>query len=321
MAVRLRLRALVLGLALGLSAVAFPPAGREATADGRRVHANGWRFTVKSTPTDGLAVTSARYKGHKVFQRLSVPQIRVFYSVNPTMNDQLGGRRAANVPIHGPIKVGFGNSVIDVRARYSEDWWPSAASYRYDVRYLFYADGRFRARVYAYGPGLEPKHTYAVDFRLDLDLRDRGDEFYRRFLDGDWREPRRECSCIDEGSHDAGAEWLLYDGSSARGYRVLPNPSDGHPYLYGLRYRNGQGNDDLPWIRHPWAFKNNEPIRGRNVVLWYRAFARYERPNRCPGRCKPPIVIGPTFKPTIVQPEPSPSPSESDSPSPTPSAT
>jgi hypothetical protein len=296
------IRRFIAGAAVATFVVVGQPAvlnPQDARAADLNIDKNGWKFGVVNTATDGLAIVNASFKGRRVFKRISVPQIRVVYSANPTMNDQLGDG-GANIPYKpGSLRSGNDAKRIDVRARYEEPDWPNAMSYRYDMRYVFFSSGQFRARVYAYGPGLEPSQQYQVDFRIDLDIEGGSRDYFQHYYKGNWVAPRKECLCEDEGTHHNKAEWLVYDGATGRARYVRPRASDGRPWMWALRFRDGEGNQDLgPMYRSPGGFKNGERIQFRNVVVWYRSFAHYSRPEGCPNTCNKPVVIGPILQPS-----------------------
>jgi len=284
-------------VAIGQPVVVERPIARAASTT---IDKNGWKFNVVLTATDGLAITNASFKGSTVFKRISIPQIRVFYSANPTMNDQLGKGSGANIPYKpGSLRSASDARRIDVRASFREPDWPDAFTYRYDIRYTFMSSGQIRSRVNAYGPGLEPTQEYQVDLRIDLDVDGKGRDFFQHFYEGNWIAPRKECNCRDEGTHRNGAEWLVYDGATGRARYLRPRESDRRPLVFALRFKDGEGNHDLgPVYTSPGTFRNGESIQFTNVVLWYRSFARYSRPDGCPPTCDTPLVIGPVIQPS-----------------------
>jgi hypothetical protein len=275
---------------------------------------NGWHFSYELTDTDGLAVSGATFNGRYVFTRISVPQIRVHYSAHPTMNDQIG--RSGNVPyVGGTTKVTRSASSISLSMSFRCCRWPSAASYRYDVRYTFYSSGKFVPVVYVYGPGLERTAVYQVFFRMDLAVGGAAADRFRQFSNGAWHQRSVEAPSWDDGVNQDGAEWAVTDPAAAWTHLVKPRTTDNNATVYVLRYHYGQGNQDLgPAVRLPTAYDTDETIIGRDLVEWYYSRATFHRPSGCPPTCREPIGIGPVVvqraEPTPTL-SPSPTPSES----------
>lgn len=281
---------------------------------------NGWTFDIELTDTDGLAVTRGIFQGKWVFARVSIPQIRVDYAYHPTMNDQLGRRGIANVPfVTGSTKLTRTSSYISVTSSFRCCSWPSAGSYRYDVRYTFYSTGAFRPAVYVYGPGLERKATYNVFFRMDFNVNGSAYDRVKRYGSGSWAYTNLESPLRDDGIHTGGEEWAIVDDAAKLGYFVEPRPTDGRPTMYVLRYHTGQGNQDLGTaVRLPSHYDNNETVDKHSIVEWYMTYTSYTRPSGCPRSCYPPRIAGPVIYRKV---EPLPSPTPTVSPSPTGSET
>ncbi len=307
------------GRHVGLAVVALATALVWAPAPALGHSGLGWTFTHELTDTDGLAVKSAVYRDRWVFARVSVPQIRVHYASHPTMNDQLG--RSGNVRyVAGSTRLTRTSSYLSLSQSFRCCSWPSTASYRYDIRYTFYANGAFRPAVYIYGPGIEPSAVYQVFIRMDFNIAGFARDRFKVFGEKGWSTRTVEGGTRDDGAHDpAGYEWAAFDRIAGHGYYMKPRPTDGRPQVFALRYAWREGAGDLgSAVRLPTSYDNDQSIVDHNVVEWYWSLTRYRRPSGCPRTCNAPVPAGPLIY-RVLDPTPTPTPTLTVSPVPSPS--
>lgn len=273
---------------------------------------DGWALSYETTGTDGLRIYNVTYQGRSVLTSASLPEWHVDYNGEyqfPGFFDVTGcGGSGGGFPIppfgetevrdllDGSTVVGF-----EVVQDFRMSQWGAACNYRYGQRYQFWADGRFRVVVGAYGRGCgdDPamqQPVYRPVVRIDIAVDgDSGDSF--AFWDGEqWAFAASETyrtpyAAPDFGPHQftsANEAWLVFD-SGGRGYTIEPGLgqfNDGglgdNPFIYVTLHKPAEGDTDLPIFsgtgpsyccnddhrQGPDLFVNGEPIGSANVVLW-----------------------------------------------------
>lgn len=244
-----------------------------------------WTMNYILTSSDGLKVSDVRYKGEPVLTSATLVDWHVSYSREEGFgySDAIGCpvfSSAAVVAFDGPkletiteggTAVGFA-LVQDFR---SPDW-PTPCNYRYEQRYEFYADGRFRVLAGNHGRGCGDDGTYRPVLRLDVAAGADGTANNFAAWDGQsWQSwPSEGWQLADEA-----ASFQLTDGDG-RGFNIQPDSGD-HAYLYLTRTgpEHDEGKTDMPTLgaccntdyqQGPEQFISPaEPTGGQDLVLWY----------------------------------------------------
>lgn len=163
---------------------------------------------------------------------------------------------------------------------------PFLSNYRYEQRYEFYADGRFRVLAVNHGRGCGDDGTYRPVLRLDVAGSGAGTVDTFAAWDGQNWQPwsAKGWQLIDEATPvtSVGAQFQL-TGANGRGFSIQPIRSQrGDPaYLYLARTSasHDEGKTDLPSLgsccntdyqQGPEQFISPpEPTAGQDLVLWF----------------------------------------------------
>ena len=264
---------------------------------------DGWDMDYMITSSDGLKVADVSYDGRPVLRSAKLVDWHVSYSREDGFgySDAIGCpmvSSAGAVAFEGPTvedivddegaAVGFA-LVQDFRSPV----WPAPCNYRYEQRYEFYSDGRYRVVAGNLGRGCGNDGTYRPVLRIDPTASGDGmaDEFAEWDGDG-W------VTWAEEG-------WRGESGTAAytpQGYRYRILGEDGAGYYIepgrGQFGDGGRGDDELVYVaardpdrdegdsdmvtigsccntdyqQGPEQFLDPpEPIDGADLVVWYVA--------------------------------------------------
>ena len=260
---------------------------------------NGWRFDYHITSSDGLRIANATYQGKPVFSSAKVVDWHVAYS----RKDAFGYSDATGCPIFSsavvvaftgpkikPIKEAGKTVGFYIAQEFQQQSWPAPCNYRYEERYEFYNDGRYRAAMISHGRGCGSYGTYRPVFRMDLgQAADKSNYRVERWADS-WKAVSQETWARQkepERLSQARFSHRIVDGSGD-GYLLEPGAgkfNDGgrgdNAYLYFTVNHpdKDEGNRDLVTLgsccntnyeQGPELFMQPaEPLSGEPVVLWY----------------------------------------------------
>jgi len=143
-----------------------------------KIEKNGWSFDYRLTGSDGLEVKNLSYKGEHVIQSAKLVDWHVSYSTK----DNFGYSDAAGCPLFSSaVIVAYDAPKVEVIKKEGEvlgfaliqDFrqhpWPAPCNYRYEQRFEFYNDGRFRPAFANHGRGCGDNGTYRPILRVQLD--------------------------------------------------------------------------------------------------------------------------------------------------------
>ncbi|MCL4870299.1 MAG: hypothetical protein KJ063_15145 [Anaerolineae bacterium] len=255
-----------------------------------------WEMQYILTSSDGLEIKNVRFQAQPVIRSAKLVDWHVSYS----RTDGFGYSDATGCPMfstasvvafNGPTlkpivqngqEVGFA-LVQDFRS----EQWPMACNYRYEQRYEFYHDGRFRVSGANHGQGCGNDGTYRPVVRLDFS----GRELSLAQWDGTaWQTWTQEGWTLQETGTsytDAGYQFRL-QGVNGQGFYMQPNRGqfgDGSrgdfAYTYVSQHKPEEGDADMITIgpccnedfrQGPEKFITPaEPLGGTGLVLWYVA--------------------------------------------------
>ncbi|WP_420645699.1 hypothetical protein [Candidatus Leptofilum sp.] len=273
---------------------------------------DGWELSYETTGTDGLRVYDVTFQGRTVLTSASLPEWHVDYNGEytfPGFFDVTGcGGSGGGFPIppfgetevldllDGSTVIGF-----EVVQDFRMSQWGAACNYRYGQRYQFFADGRFRVVVGAYGRGCGDdveweQPVYRPVIRIDVAVNGDANDGFAIWEGTQWafqdtETYRTPYDSPGFGPHQLTANneaWLLVDGSG-HGYTIEPGLGqfgdggmDDTPFIYITQHKPEEGDTDLPifsppgpsyccnddHLQGPDIFVNDEPI-GDNIVFWY----------------------------------------------------
>lgn len=303
---KLRISSALFVTALFAANVLVAP-GARASHSAYHVVKNDWNLWWSFTQTDGLRVRDALYKGRRVFwSGMTIAQVDPHYTCcGYTLHDQLGTGPTGDgtlVPyVAGSAQVIDLGAGFEITATFSQ--WPNNipvdCTYKYIVRYRFFATGIISPWLEVHGPGCESAGAvYYVYWRMDFDIEGGPGDYFQKHGTTSWSQPADEHWYYDDGIHDpSGYEWRLYDGTTSKSFWTRPYPPDNADY-YALHYVSGEGNGELSFLTYPSAFHNHDAgIQQTDNVVWYIARITFT----CavfPSACGSPVIPGPTIDAT-----------------------
>jgi Cu2+-containing amine oxidase len=253
-----------------------------STTAGVRWHFD-WRL-ADSPDEEGIVITSAHYKGHKVFHKASLPSLRVQYSgpcgpyKDPLhYNNAQPTQRCPNtrVCMYSYVSGGLGLLAVESYHR--------IGAYRLTHRWIFQENGVVQARLYSAGLQCNYDHRHHAYWRFDFDIdssaRNLGLEYNN--YQGDvgwgpgWMPLTNELARTKNPS--SRRVWAVLNLDSRRGYQIVPG-ADGVADAFStsdfwlLRYRSEedkygrQGNAAGDGLG---AYLTNEDVNGQDLVVWY----------------------------------------------------
>jgi hypothetical protein len=138
---------------------------------------DGWELNYVLTNSDGLAITNLRFEGQPILDSAKLVDWHVSYSGQ----DGFGYSDAVGCPMFSSASVAAfdGPQIVDINQNdavvgftlvqdFRSQLWPLPCNYRYENRYEFYQDGRFRVIAANYGRGCGNDGTYRPVLRIDF---------------------------------------------------------------------------------------------------------------------------------------------------------
>ncbi len=261
---------------------------------------SGWSVYYEVAATDGLRVYNVTYQNIPVITSSKLVEWHVDYG-DSGFEDVTGcGGGGGGFPIfpYGETEIfdlvdgGLNVVGFEVVQDFRMNQWGNFCNYRYDQRFQFFNDGRFRVVSGAYGKGCGTEAVYRPVVRMDLAVHgDAADTFYR-WSGAEWTVIPIEDYFVPypeagHGPHEAtgeGYNWIVSDDSGA-GYYVEMSTGqfdDGgrgdDPFVYVTKHNPAEGDTDIGVIgdccfddhrQGPEGFLNGESVQGENLVLWY----------------------------------------------------
>lgn len=286
-----------IGLAVVLLAlVAF---AQPKPTNAASISQSGWSLTYGTTASDGLSLTVATFNGVRVFTKVTLPFVDVFYSVGTCCHDELGDAVRKAGPSVGTFSGGFQISATYCFGSCTPYDASNSFTYKYAERYFFYSTGQWLARLDIFGPGIEPTHTYKAYWRVDYDITDAADDEFQAFTAGAWHTQATEGSFCDDGNHNAsGYEWRQSDQSPVRRYSITPPTLSGSLASCDIALQF----DATELSGNPSGYVSGEAISDNDDVQWYQGILDYVRPAGCSegtsGGCTTAFQIGFSGYPT-----------------------
>lgn len=254
---------------------------------------NGWSLDYILTSSDGLRISDVSFDGTPVIQSAKLVDWHVSYSNSQGFgySDAVGCpvfSQAAVIavkPPHVEDIVADGEVIGFVLSQdFWSDLWPMPCNYRYQQRYEFYNDGRFRPVVVSIGRGCGNDGTYRPVTRIVL----AGDYTFSQWDESGWQDWSNEDWTLqaEVPVNDEGYPFRL-SIESGSGFYVVPSDGqfgDGgrgdNAYVYVTRHHSDrdEGDSDMPTIgpccnedyqQGPERFLDNELIANSPLVFWY----------------------------------------------------
>lgn len=263
------------------------------------VEQRGWSFDYHITTSDGLRIANAKFKKQSVFRSAKVVDWHVSYS----RKDKFGYSDATGCPMFSSaVVVAFkgpeispiveaGNEVgFSISQDFRQQNWPAPCNYRYEERYEFYDDGRYRVAMVNHGRGCGDYATYRPILRIDLGgSTDKLNYVVERWAD-EWKLVEQESWSRQKEPARLASSQFSHRISDASGAGYLMAPSHGQfndggrgdnafIYLTVNHPDKDEGDRDLVTLgtccntgheQGPELFmKPVEALQGQSIVLWY----------------------------------------------------
>jgi len=241
--------------------------------------------------SDGLVINDVTYDGKAWLRQAKITDWHVRYPPGP--NGQAPGFQdavgcptfsaAAVVPFNLPVVVPILEAGAEIGVALVQDFrselWPVPCNYRYQNRYEFYQDGRFRMLAVNIGRGCGIGGVY----RPILRIVPAGEAHTVAAWDGaaweGWGEEQWTLQGAETPLTPDGAQ-LRIESTGGPNLLLLPGqePRPDHAFVYVTRYRSAEGDADLPSLgsccnedfqQGPELFIGPEPLAGEPIALWY----------------------------------------------------
>ena len=126
---------------------------------------------VDSPDQEGIVITQARYRGHQVFYKASLPSLRVQYngSCGP-YKDPLNYNNAKPTSSSGSSRVSTYTTGIWGYYGIVVEAYHTIGSYRLTERWTFWQDGQVYPRLFSAGLQCNDDHRHHPYWRLDFDI-------------------------------------------------------------------------------------------------------------------------------------------------------
>lgn len=281
------------GVAITQQSIAFEELYANYCATPVPLVQNGWELAYQLTGSDGLALTDVRFNGREVVESIKLVDWHVNYSEDGFgYSDAIGCPvfSSASVVASGPPTV---NELIEngqnvgfvLKQDYVHPQWPRPCNYRYQQKFLFYNDGRFRVVAENHGRGCGNNGTYRPLLRFQwprtapLTFAEWDGTEWQTWQTEQWQLQTDETLYTAEGYQyrlttsptegyyiESGQGQFPYNrgGDNAYTYITNYNPDEGEADLLTL---GGCCNED--YQQGPEQFVNNEPLRQTGLVMWY----------------------------------------------------
>ena len=194
---------------------------------------------------------------------------------------------AFNAPQIKPIKKDGKEIGFYILQDFRNPKWPMACNYRYQNKFEFYKDGSFRVVGINLGRGCSNKAIYRPVMRLDMDTQDNKEQF-STYQNGNWNLWQQEKEYQSTSSEELYKNLYLYKFNSSTnlkdGYYIEPNRGQfndksrgDNERVFVTKFKENEGDEDLLTLGSCCKLQldgveqylNNEPINGKNLVIWY----------------------------------------------------
>jgi hypothetical protein len=211
-----------------------------------------WQFDYQITSSDGLELSHVKYKNRLVMKSVKLLDWHVSYS----SRENFGYSDAIGCPLFSSAVViaydGPQTEAIKEKDKtdskgfaFFQDFrqppWPTPCNYRYEQRFEFYDDGRFRVAMADFGRGCGTDGTYRPVVRIDIEAADdkgeSGAEQFSQWDGKEWKVWDKEQWNLQEETTQYTNEGYLFKVANAQGEGFYIEPNRG-------QFLNSSGHSD-----------------------------------------------------------------------------
>ena len=171
---------------------------------------NGWRFDYHITTSDGLRLAQIAFNNKPILSSVKVVDWHVSYSLDQRFGygDATGCpmfSSAVVVAYDGPKITPILEDGEEIGFSITQDFrqlpWPAPCNYRYEERYEFYNDGRYRIALSNHGRGCGEGGVYRPIVRMELPTSTtHSNHQIQQWHDGQWQTLSRESWSLQQES-------------------------------------------------------------------------------------------------------------------------
>ncbi len=197
-----------------------------------------WQFDYQITSSDGLQLTNVKFKDKIVLKSAKLLDWHVSYSSRENFgySDAIGCplfSSAVVIAYDGPqtkvIKQNDSNE--ETGFAFVQDFrqppWPTPCNYRYEQRFEFYKDGRFRVAAADYGRGCGTDGTYRPVLRIDIEASNGGAEQFAQWDGKAWKNWDKEQWSLQKSDTKYTDKGYLFKVSNDEGNGFYVEPNQG----------------------------------------------------------------------------------------------
>ena len=196
-----------------------------------------WQFNYQITTSDGLQLTDVKFKDRLVMKSVKLLDWHVSYSSRENFgySDAIGCplfSSAVVIAYDGPKTESIVSSSDTKSSGFAfiQDFrqppWPTPCNYRYEQRFEFYQDGRFRVAAADYGRGCGTDGTYRPVIRIDLETgTDQHEEQFSHWGGKQWKNWDQEKWVLqtDETQYTKEGYQFKLSNTENKGFYIEPN--------------------------------------------------------------------------------------------------
>ena len=191
-----------------------------------------WKVNYRLTSSDGLEVFDVKYKNNTVIRSSKIVDWHVSYLYKEGMgySDATGCpmfSSSAVVAFNGP----YVENILDEGGKrngyalvqdFRSPIWPAPCNYRYQSRFEFYDDGRFRITGVNHGRGCNTDGVYKPVFRMDI-VASEGAQNFSTWDGNKWDKWNNE-KWVDQkdAKYTKEGYWMRLASEKGNGYYIEP---------------------------------------------------------------------------------------------------
>jgi len=256
-----------------------------------------WKVNYRLTSSDGLEVFDVTYKNKTVINSSKIVDWHVSYLYKEGIgySDATGCPMfsssavvAFNPPFSENILDKSGNKIGDALIQdFRSPIWPASCNYRYQSRFEFYKDGKFRITGVNHGRGCNTDGVYKPVFRMDIAI-EKDNETFSTWNGTKWQAWNKE-KWMDQkdAKYTKEGYWMKLNSKNGNGYYIEPgngqfkNNRGDNAFLYISKWHSDldEGDSDMVTMGNccSYDYKQGpekfiepaETLDKKHMIIWY----------------------------------------------------